>query len=499
MTSHLDWLRTGRAPRGTPRRRGAPRRVVAFVVLASLPIVLTGCHSGPSCGACGFLKRATDRILHRTSGCCDSGVVGGAAVEYGVPTVGAPTLVSPPYPANSAPSDVSVPGNLSPIEPKPKASIAPLPGSSSSNTGTGNKTTGYYARQTSTRTAARLDSDLPAKPASNARPAPPPAPDEAAGQDDNPLDHLPPLALPGELTQDETKLPAPSAPRPEGTSGDRPAPEHSARADAPRREDASSPALVADAAPEPDASPATPTGIARFASVDPRLSGGAAPTSAGLRWLADKGYRTVLDLRESAEVAPEFIAEVASRGLRYVALPVTLKSLDPDRLARFQFELAAPEARPLFFFDSNGACAGALWYIRRVTIEKVDPQLARREAADIGLEDPVAWQAAADYVRRIEAPRPHPAPAAPAAAPASTPDIKPEGSTKTARPEPAADSTAYAEPMNWRPVAAVLFTGLGLPLAYWTRTAIPQAIARARASLPAPAPRPRSLPDVSDA
>ena len=78
------------------------------------------------------------------------------------------------------------------------------------------------------------------------------------------------------------------------------------------------------------------------------------PSAAGLSWLAEKGYRTVLDLRESAEVSPAFIADAASRGLRYVALPINLKSLDADRLARFQFELAAPEARPLFFFDSDG-------------------------------------------------------------------------------------------------------------------------------------------------
>ncbi len=57
-------------------------------------------------------------------------------------------------------------------------------------------------------------------------------------------------------------------------------------------------------------------------------------------------------------------------------LPVNLKTLDPDRLERFNFELAATEARPLFFFDSDGSRAGALWYIRRVTVDRVDPQLA---------------------------------------------------------------------------------------------------------------------------
>ena len=43
---------------------------------------------------------------------------------------------------------------------------------------------------------------------------------------------------------------------------------------------------------------------------------------------------------------------------------------------------------------------------------------------------------------------------------------------------------------------ALVVTGLGVPLAYWSRTALPSI--RILASLPAPARRPRSLPAASD-
>src|SRR5262249_31566806 len=195
---------------------------------------------------------------------------------------------------------------------------------------------------------------------------------EISRDDDDLFEHLPPLALPGEVTQVETTSPAPSAPWPEGKSGDGPVSDASARSEDARAEDEVSLTVAADTSSGPG------TGMARFASVDPKLAGGSLPSTAGLGWLVEKGYRTVLDLRESAEVSPTFIAEAAKRGLRYVALPVSLKALDSDRLARFQFELAAPEARPLYFFDSDGSRAGALWYIRRVTQDHVDPQLARR-------------------------------------------------------------------------------------------------------------------------
>jgi protein tyrosine phosphatase (PTP) superfamily phosphohydrolase (DUF442 family) len=291
--------------------------------------------------------------------------------------------------------------------------------------------------------------------------------------------------------------------------------------------------LPAESSAGGEATPAG-NGIARFASVDPRLAGGSQPSSAGLGWLVEKGYRTVLDLRESSEVSPAFIAEAARRGLRYVALPVNLASLDADRLERFQFELDAPEARPLFFFDSDGSRAGALWYIRRVTRDGVDAQLARREAEDIGLKAPAAWQAATDYVQKLQAARPQPAPIrtsvaetsrpadSGAAAPGPSAQHASESPADQARAEPsnpskqpgagsgksapgqasstdAAGSFPTQDPLNWRPFAAMLLTGLSLPLAYWTRTAIPDAIARARASLPGPEPRRRSLPPGSDA
>ena len=131
----------------------------------------------------------------------------------------------------------------------------------------------------------------------------------------------------------------------------------------------SAPAPAAEADP---ASSSIGTGITRFAAVDLKLAGGSCTSADGLKWLVDKGYRTVLDLRESSEVPSSFIAEVTSLGLRYVALPISLKTIDRDHVDRFNFEVAAGEARPLFFFDSDGTRAGALWYIRRIANDRVD-------------------------------------------------------------------------------------------------------------------------------
>lgn len=538
MTLHLEWLKTGRASRGTPGRRRPVRAGIAWSLVAGLALIQAGCTSGPSsgcgsCGATGFLRRTTARILHRDTGCCGSETAS-APLEYGTPStvVGPAATMGPAYssgPSGSVPSTVTTPDSptqLDKVERVPSARPVQPPGPQSS-TGTSGGKASYSLRSSSVRSTARLDADTSARPASGSSvvggSSSATTIEDSSGAD-NPLDHLPPLSLPGEVTSGiEAKSPAPSANSPGGNPGARPlsasGPASSSSSSSSSPDAAAGGAgiglgLAAATEGGADVEPAAPaganTGIARFASVDLKLSGGSVPSTAGLAWLAEKGYRTILDLRESSEISSAFLAETAGHGLRYVALPVNLAKLDADRIARFQFELASPDARPLFFFDSDGSRAGALWYIRRVTVDRVDPQLAKREAEDLGLKDPAAWRAALAFVDRLEAEKSRPAataesdrstaPTTSAQKPAATTAEPPRSeATAATAPRPGDPADSPAGLMGWRPLAAMLVTGLSLPLAYLTSTAVPAVIARARASLPAPSPRRKSLPPESDA
>lgn len=71
-------------------------------------------------------------------------------------------------------------------------------------------------------------------------------------------------------------------------------------------------------------------------------------------------------------------------------------------MARFNFELAMGEARPLYFFDSDGTRTGTLWYIRRVAVDRVNTEIARREAEDLGLKNPDYWSAARSCLERLD-------------------------------------------------------------------------------------------------
>jgi protein tyrosine phosphatase (PTP) superfamily phosphohydrolase (DUF442 family) len=420
-------------------------------------------------------------------------VESGPPLEYGQPAPGviAPGPALAPGSTLTPPVESTVPQQLEPIPSAKPGSPADSSSGARNSTGKAN----YEARLPRYRSA-RPRNEAVAR-ALNSTPEPTPrsapgtvSPSATVGAL-NPLDNLPPLDLPRDDDVNR-EGPAPAAPeaRPAATPDQ------------------------AESQPGSNQGPAEVSvapGIRRFVSLEPKLDGGSLPSMAGLDWLAEKGYRTILDLRETGDGRPEFISEVAKRGMRYVALPVGVKSVDRDLVSRFNFELSLSNARPLYFCDTDGTRAGMMWYIRRLTVDKVDPQVANREAEELGLADKSFWLAASTYLESVNPP-PRPAPEPPKPAPAVPPkpeDVAPPAPQPQAvvpAPGPIAQtvpdvpgSPALPDPTAWRSVAAMMVTGLGIPLAYWSRSTFPTFRTLRRASLPAPARQPRSLPPASGA
>jgi protein tyrosine phosphatase (PTP) superfamily phosphohydrolase (DUF442 family) len=480
-------------------------------------------------------------MFRRDRGCCGSEVATDGCVSSGVPMesvgvpvgVGGATVVTPGASSQSGTLGPSTPSDL---EPLPKADPGPAPGAVRPRSGSGTPTRSSYETQRPYDRSKRSRNDNMAHTLIST-----PVPTVGSAQDstgvaardttaassdnDSVLDHLPPLDLPSDVTEKSATPPvAPAAER-----------KPSAPAAASDRFSSRSPqpselTLTGSIQPAPD--PASTAGgapgISRFVAVDLRLAAGSVPSKAGLDWLAEKGYKTLVDLRESSEGNLSLIAEATSRGLRYIPLPITLRSIDADHVARFQFELSLTDARPLYFFDGDGTRAGALWYIRRIGVDRVSREVAHREAEEIGLSNPDFWLAATNYLERVDQKRATtpvppsqastPAPEKPAGtaakststtAPGSvTPDPTEPGNTP-AKPAPSqalldgpiqtaaqdAVPPPYAlDPDAWQPYASMLVTGLAFPLAYVSRTIVPTILERTRASLPAAARQPRSLP-----
>jgi protein tyrosine phosphatase (PTP) superfamily phosphohydrolase (DUF442 family) len=532
-------------------------------------LLQSGCQSGPfsHCGdgsslfsPCGFFGRVSSRVFNRSNGgCCGSEVVSGVPVGTATPAIVDPAATVPPaspLPSGtikSYPGTVDTPTDLDAIP--PAGTIKAKPSGGSGQATNGGLKPGYQTRgpDSGARIARRRADDsfgstmsTPVPTSRSAQARSRSAAAASAGPDEqNPLDNLPPLGLPGEVTgsgSSTSSPPAPPARSPAAASASKPDARPDSSAPASDELDLTS---ITIPAPDPAASASIGPGLARFVAVDLKLAGGSAPSAAGLDWLVEKGYRTVLDLRQSSEVPATFIADVTNRGLRYVALPIGVKSIDRDHVRRFNFEVAAGEARPLFFFDSDGTRAGALWYIRRISADRVDQQVARREAEELGLSDQAYWAAITKFVSTLgpgqttssslgESRTSSAVPAAaatndagdqaapgakapatttgtssvqPPKAAAATAPVSPSATPTTGLVQPssgASDSsqsapTTAGDPLVLRPFAALVITGLSLPLAYWSRTVIPTMLVKSRASLSATALRPKSLPGESGA
>jgi protein tyrosine phosphatase (PTP) superfamily phosphohydrolase (DUF442 family) len=428
---NLQWLRDRGVNRGKPNPLGGRgRRLLVLGLLIGSSVLETGCQSSRFCGPCGIVGRTTSLIRRpfqalrggepvvygseviSDGGCISSGV---PIESMGGPVIGpAAPIGSGVTPSNVAPSDL--PESLEAI---PKADPGPAPSSSvrklPSSTGSRGGLNGEASRSVSTPAGPRGDnlaSSLLSKPESPARSSR----NSSAAQDDaSVLDHLPPLDLPSEVTEKSISPPvAPAAERkPQAPASDHVSGRSQAIDDPSRK-------IEAAALPDPASPAGEVPGITRFSAVDSRLAGGSTPTAAGLDWLQEKGYKTLVDLREPSETNAAFIDEVSRRGLRYIALPLSRTSLSRTHLDRFNTELAYADARPLFFFDTDGARAGLLWYLRRVTLDRVSPQIAHDEASDLGLTNREDWLTAANFLEQLEKARatsasPMPGPAAPSA------------------------------------------------------------------------------------
>ena len=572
----LSWLQKRGPTRETLRRdQTRRRRWPGFGLLVCLAFLQSGCQSGPSCGGCsglfspcGFFSRVSNRVMTRSTrnaDCCGPTIGSGVPIEYGTSSSAVVTPAIPSYPSGTVPSTASPPPTDSPeiLDPLPKGKIGgPPPNGGASNSSNSSSRTSYQTRRPvpglgiaryRNESVARTMASTPEPTSRSAQAASNEVAPEASGSDlQDPLDHLPPLDLPGEVTRSSAS-PTPASTPPAAPVAEAKLRNPSQNKPGASRESSTTTSVAAAATPaaEPSNLANIGPGLTRFVAVDLKLAGGGAPSAAGLQWLVEKGYRTLLDLREPSEVPSTFIAEVTNKGLRYVALPMSLTSIDRDHVDRFHFEIAAGEARPLFFFDSNGNRAGVLWYIRRIVVDRVDPQIAHREAEELGLVDKTAWLAATEYVARFASPRagtstsearsgsvaspgpasgvnpgqtaPESVPGSTAAAQPTSSQFEPKSASVPTGPEPvtftppsfslamssnpapepsqsssSSDPASASDPLAWRPFAAMVVTGLSLPLAYWSRSIVPTILSKTRASLPGPAPRPKSLPAASD-
>ena len=500
---------------------------LAFVGLLGIGLTQTGCRSD-GCSTCGFGSKLTNgvqslsgKVFHHKDkgGCSTCGTLGaaeeGVIIDSGVPIV-TPGITAVPAPViTPAPTVDPAPSQLEPI-PGP-AGAAGAVNSSSSRTGAGTNRSAYEATtRKNNLLAAKRGGDL-----SRAYDTASPARAAYVPEEPDVFDHLPPVDLPTDLSRKVAPLDPPAdQPQPPASAGGEgdlalpgaapPAP--SVNNSQPRTSSAESPSagdrVVAGAARSRSGSVRTAPGMVRSASVAPSVAGGSLPAADGLAWLQEKGYRTLVDLRPRSEVATGFPDQVTDHGMLYVALPFPVSPINLTRLARFNDLMSQIDQRPIYFCDDDGRRAGLIWYLRLRSKDREETNLARSKAEDIGLQATdipeaerflklnFAWIDQA--IPSLEIPVPRLVSAVPSLAPAATP-VRPQPDLARIASPPAEAPSSTDSPVDrnpsWKPVAALVLSGLGVPLAYWSGSSLLQKRTPRRASLTAKGPGPRkSLP-----
>jgi protein tyrosine phosphatase (PTP) superfamily phosphohydrolase (DUF442 family) len=543
---------------GPDRRTHEPRSwprptALALVALGLFGLIQTGCRSDgcSTCGLGGAISngvqalgngvRSVGSIFHHKKGCggggdcgCDGsigGVEGGVIVDQGVPMVPGGMVVPAPGTIVPAPTnDPEVP-QLKPLDSSPGAS--PTSGTNTKPTTTRSTPSGSTGSNYTTSlprgqslASKRSQADQSLAKSSN-------RPSEPAPIDPFPDINIPPVDLPTAVTRQAMPTTS-SAPSP-SPAANVPSPNPAEKVSAADGGPLSLPPIEGVNAVQAP-------GLRRYASIAPSVAGGSAPSVEGLDWLKEKGCRTLLDLRKSSEVEPNFVDAVYDRGMVYINLPILANRLDSNRLARFDDLISRTDNRPLFFCDTDGTRAALAWYIHQRTVGHDDPQSARTKAEELGLgaaeaklaEDYLASQKpkARAAMAKVAFGNPvpdsstsRPAPSTLAQADASSPPALPDAPDPPAReaqptvsPTHLDESTPgmlpgedrpqaskalrpfYRDPTAWKPVAALVLTGIGVPLAFWSRTMLSEyRHDRRRASLPGSKPRSLDAPVGSDA
>ena len=124
--------------------------------------------------------------------------------------------------------------------------------------------------------------------------------------------------------------------------------------------------------------------------ISEEITVGAQPTEEALRQLAEDGYKAVVNLRVAGEndqpISPkEEGVQVKELGMRYLHIPVSMDTMEPQTVDRFRQEVARLPS-PVFVHCHKGMRAGALVMMHTAIESGVSGEQTLDKAAELGFQ-----------------------------------------------------------------------------------------------------------------
>lgn len=132
-------------------------------------------------------------------------------------------------------------------------------------------------------------------------------------------------------------------------------------------------------------------GVRNLSQVGPTVACAGATDAAAIPEIAKSGYKAIVNLRVASEqgaAIDESRAAASRTGIRYIHLPFDTARPDAGIVDRFIAAVTEPANQPIFIHCASANRVGALWMIKRVTVDGWDTAKAESEARAIGLSNP---------------------------------------------------------------------------------------------------------------
>ena len=142
-------------------------------------------------------------------------------------------------------------------------------------------------------------------------------------------------------------------------------------------------------------------GVTNFAKLETTIACAGATTPAAVSGLKQMGYASIINLREASEAGADIDAEAAAAktaGINFIHLPFNTASPNPAVVESFLKAITDKKNDPAFVHCASGNRAAAMWMIKRMQVDKWDPDRAGTEAAALGLTNGALKTFALQYV-----------------------------------------------------------------------------------------------------
>lgn len=154
-------------------------------------------------------------------------------------------------------------------------------------------------------------------------------------------------------------------------------------------------------AQQPQVKKDTVEGITNLSRIESTVACAGAITPNSVAEIKKMGFSAIFNLRQASEPGADIDAEAAAAkaaAINFYHIPFNGASPDPAVVDKFLRTIVQPGTQPAFIHCAGGNRAAAMWFIKRVLVDKWDNERALAEATALGFTSQPLKTFAQDYI-----------------------------------------------------------------------------------------------------